>query len=79
MATNKREFELSQSLIDLQSQYNAVVAENKVLKASCFLLKNTLADASKKVDELLDTVSILKSLSKKEATAVAKKRAVKTK
>jgi len=79
MAINKREFDLSQSLMDLQSQYNALVVENKVLKASCFMLKNTLSDASKKVDELLDTVSILKSLSKKEVAAIAKKRTVKTK
>lgn len=79
MTTKKRELELSQSLMDLQSQYNALVTENEVLKASCFLLKNTLSDASKKVDELLDTVSILKSLYKKEVTSISKKRAVKTK
>lgn len=79
MTISKRELQLSQDLMDLQSQYNAQIAEIKVLKASCFLLKNTLDSASKKVDELLDTVSILKSLSKKDTESVAKKYGTKKK
>jgi hypothetical protein len=45
VSTNKRELELSQALMSLQVQYNAIVDENKFLRQSCFTLKADLNTA----------------------------------
>jgi len=79
MAISKRELQLSQDLMDLQTQYNAQVSEIKVLRALCFTMKNTLAESSVRVEQLLESVSILKSLAKNDTKVAAKKYADKKK
>ena len=79
MAINKRELELSQSLMDLQSQYNAIVTENKMLKATCISLRANSVEATKRIEGLLASVSVLKSTQKKVVSSVAKVKKTETK
>lgn len=77
MTISKRELQLSQDLMSLQSQYNALQIENNRLTT---LLRKSmesgklLGDACERLEE---TVSILKSTAKTTITASAKKIALK--
>ena len=72
MTINKRELQLSQDLIELQSHYNILVSEKKAIR-SLLLIRDA------KIAELEDTVSILKSQAKNETKVAVKKYAAKGK
>jgi len=79
MAIKQRELELSQALMDLQSQYNAIVTENKFLRESCLALRANSVEATKRIEGLLASVSVLKSTQKKVVSSVAKSKKVEAK
>lgn len=73
MTILKRELQLSQDLMSLQSQYNSLQTENNRLAS---LLKKSMENGrflGEEVSRLQDNISILKSVSKKTMSATAKK------
>jgi len=79
MAISKRELALSQELMDLDRVYNELNRRYNNLNISHNEALNRLIVLEAEKNKLEDTVSILKSLSKKDTVSVAKKYAAKAK
>ena len=76
---SKREVQLSQDLMELQSRYNGLIFEKNVC-ADLLKMRDVEIDSLRNhIAKLEETVSILKSLSKKDTVSVTKKYAAKNK
>ena len=79
MAISKRELSLSQELMDLDRVYNELNRRYNNLNILHNDVLNRLIVLEAEKKKLEETVSILKSLSKKDTVSVTKKYAAKTK
>jgi len=79
MAISKREVQLSQDLMELQSRYNELVDKHAEVLKSARFFRDESFKYQDELNALNDVVSILKSTAKKCVTSTAKKIAAKTK